>query len=135
MTLFIPAKRATVLIPSGPAHDPGRFHLFILLTDAITAEKLVLIVSISSVKAGVWHDDTCVLAIGDHPFIKQASWVDYRSARIEPAAKLTSGVHKGLLVAQGTISHAVFLRICEGLLKSPQAKPRFGSFYLEACGN
>lgn len=135
MSLFIPAKRATVLIPSGPEHDPDRFHLFILLTDPVTEEKLVLIVSVSSVKPGIWHDPTCILETGEHRFITRKSWVDYRTARIEPASKLNTGVHKGIFVAQGTIDPDVFQRICRGLFDSRSCKPKFRDFYLTACGN
>jgi hypothetical protein len=35
MTLFVPFKRATLLVPSGPANDPDRKHLFVLLTDPV----------------------------------------------------------------------------------------------------
>lgn len=37
MSLFVPFKRATLLIPSGPVNDPDRKHLFVLLTDPIEA--------------------------------------------------------------------------------------------------
>src|SRR3990170_5662670 len=33
--LFVPFRRATLLVPSGPAHDPDQKHLFILLTDPV----------------------------------------------------------------------------------------------------
>lgn len=38
MSLFLPLKRATLLIPSGPQGDPHRKHLFILLTDPYADE-------------------------------------------------------------------------------------------------
>ncbi len=135
MTLFIPAKRATVLIPSGPAHDPSRMHLFILLTDPVTDRHLVLFVSVSSVKFGCWHDPTCLLEVGDHPFIKMTSWVDYRTTEIEEAQKILNGLRAGLFVPMGTIDPSVFLRICEGLMFSNHVKPKFREFYLTACGN
>lgn len=135
MTLFIPAKRATVLIPSGTIGDPERMHLFILLTDPVTEQKLVLFVSLSSVKAGVWHDQTCILEAGDHPFVTKKSWVDYRTTRIEEANKILHGVHKGLLVPKGTMAQEVFLRVCEGVIYSDHIKPKFREFYLSACGN
>ena len=50
MSLFVPFKRATLLIPSGPVHDSERKHLFVLLTDPIEAPnyegKQVLLVNI-----------------------------------------------------------------------------------------
>jgi len=33
MSLFLPIKRATLLVPSGADGDPDRKHLFVLLTD------------------------------------------------------------------------------------------------------
>ena len=33
MKLFVPCRRAALLVPSGPAHDPDQKHLFILLND------------------------------------------------------------------------------------------------------
>lgn len=135
MTLFIPAKRATALIPSGPQHDPDRLHLFILLTDPVTAEKLVLIVSVSSIKDGVWHDTTCILEVGDHPFITRRSWVNYWTSRIEPAEKLTNGVHRGVLIPQDMVESHIFQRICKGMFESDHCKPKFRDFYLSTFDN
>ena len=102
MSLFLPLRRATLLVPSGPENDPDRKHLFILLTDPADAEagvKAVLMVSLSSIKAGLPHDPACLLYPGDHPFVKRNSFVVYQKARIEEAEKVLRGVKDGKLVA------------------------------------
>lgn len=57
MSLFLPLKRATLLIPSGPESDKDRKHLFILLNDPHDDESgkaCVLMVSLSTVRQGVY---------------------------------------------------------------------------------
>lgn len=136
MSLFLPFKRATLLIPSGPADDPHRKHLFILLTDPVELagadEKHVLLVSISTIKPELPHDPTCILHAGDHPFIKHKSFVSYRLTRLEEAKKITNGVKQGIFVPQGTIETDIFARICKGLLESRQTSAKLRAFFLAA---
>ena len=136
--LFWPAKRATLLIPTGPAHDPDRKHLFILLTDPVlvpdVAVKQVLLVGIATRNLKLPHDATCVLYPGDHPFVTRESYVNYRFARIEEADKLVTGVQKGLLVPKGTIDTGIFARVCQGLFDSRHTVPKMLSFYQAATG-
>lgn len=132
MSRFVPLKRATLLVPSGPSGDPERKHLFILLTDPCENEEgvqAVLMVSLSSVKPGLPHDPSCVLKAGDHPFVKRDSFVVYGKARIEDAQKLLRGVKDGKLVPHDTVTPEVFARICDGLLRSPRTAPRLLQFY------
>jgi hypothetical protein len=107
-----------VLVPSGTAEQPDLKHLFILLNDPVKDEKLVLMVSISTVRPGRFHDGCCLLGIGDHPFIKCASFVLYSKARIESVKTLEEGVRQQLLVPKDPMDGAVFARICEGVLTS-----------------
>lgn len=138
MSLFLPMRRATLLIPSGTVSDPNKKHLFILLTDPVdnaeTGTKDVLMVSVSTFRQGMPHDPTCKLYPGDHPFIKWESFVSYRTARIEPAQKVQNGVTQGVFIPQGTIDGAILARICQGLLDSRQAPPKMQTFYLRATG-
>jgi len=52
-------KRGTILIPSGPSHDAGRKHLFVICSDACDEGKMVL------VPISTWInnlcDGTCIL--------------------------------------------------------------------------
>lgn len=136
MSLFVPLKRAALLVPSGPSVDPDRKHLFILLTDPCADEEgvqAVLMVSLSSVKPQIPYDPSCVLKAGDHPFVKRASFVDYGKARIEAVDKLLRGVKEGKLVPQPPVATEVFARICEGLVKSPRTAAKLLRFFRAAC--
>ena len=135
MDLYLPLRRGTLLIPSGPPDDPERKHLFVILTDPVVDEndgtQRVLLVSISSVRSR-YDDSTCILRRGDHPFIRHESFVDYREARIELVDALRRGVQNGVLVPQESIETSVFSRICTGLQNSPHTAPRFLKFFWEA---
>lgn len=129
--MFIPFRRASLLIPSGPIHDPQRKHLFIVLTDPFddtgNGISRVLLVSISSLRDGC--DRACILKPGDHPFIKHESFVVYRSARIEEAGKIVSAVHNNIFQAHHPVSEQVMLRICQGLETSKHTAPKILKFY------
>lgn len=81
MSLFVPVKRATLLVPSGPEQDPNRKHLFILLTDPQPPDQSMLLVGVASIYNDIPHDSTCYLYPGDHPFIRRKSYVYYARAR------------------------------------------------------
>ena len=73
--LFVPYRRATLLVPSGPAHDPDQKHLFILLNDPARVlgygDKHSLLVGVTTIHAAIPHDPACELYPGDHPFIRR----------------------------------------------------------------
>ena len=127
--LFWPTQRATLLMPSGPATDPERMHLHILLTDAATQDQLVLTVSILSVKPDIWHDRSCLLQRGDHAFIRHDIWVDYRRLALRPAASFLAGIRAGLFVGRGMLAVRVFARVCRGLEQSDHVAPKFLNFF------
>lgn len=137
MSLFLPLKRATLLIPSGPQSYQDRKHLFVLLTDPHVdgaGKHCVLMVSLSTVRSGVPHDATCILYAGDHPFVKHDSYVVYLKARLEEADKVLRGVKNGQLVPQDPMDGVVFARICKGLEDSRLTPPNLFTFYLKAMG-
>jgi hypothetical protein len=137
MSLFLPLKRATLLIPSGPPSDQQRKHLFILLTDPHddeTGAKSVLMVSLSTVRAGLLHDATCILYAEDHPFVKHDSYVFYQRARLAEADKLLGGVKSGQFVPQDPMDGAVFARVCKGLEESRLTPPKLLAFYQKTTG-
>lgn len=135
MSLFLPLKRATLLIPSGPLGDENRKHLFILLTDPYKDEfgnKSVLMVSISSIRPQIPFDKTCILFPKDHPFVKHNSFVVYQKARLLEVDKVLRGVKAGQLVPQDAMDALIFARICKGLAQSRLTPPKLLKFYWEA---
>ena len=133
MSLFVPYRRATLLIPSGPAHDPERKHLFIVLTDPAQlldySGKQSLLVGVATLQADLPHDPTCLLHAGDHEFIRHRSYVHYARALIEPSQSILNGVKKGVLVPKATLVDDIFARVCKGLAESRFTAKRTISFY------
>ena len=131
MSIFLPVRRATLLIPSGPSK-----HLFILLTDPTEypagGREHNLIVGLSSVRAGLPHDPTCILYPGDHSFIKHESYVNYYYARVEETSKLLSGEKQGLFTQKDTLDSSIFARVCQGLTESRHTAPNVLRFF-EYC--
>lgn len=136
MSLFVPYRRATLLVPSGPAHDPERKHLFIVLTDPAEVLDLPgkhsLLVGVATIYPDVPHDPACELHAGDHEFIRHKSYVTYAQARIEPSQKLVTGVKRGDLVAKAMLAETIFARVCKGLNDSRFTAPRVLAFYRAA---
>jgi len=136
MSLFVPYRRATLLIPSGPAHDPDRKHLFIVLTDPAQvldySEKQSLLVGVSSISADLPHDPTCLLHAGDHEFIRHRSYVHYARALVQPSQSILNGVKKGVLVPKALLVSEIFARVCKGLVESRFTPPIVVSFYKAA---
>jgi len=134
--LFVPFRRATLLVPSGPAHDPDQKHLFVVLTDPVEAfdfaGKHSLLVGVASLYPDVPHDPACELHAGDHEFIRHKSYVAYAHARIEPSQKLVNGVKSGDLVAKTMLVQEIFARVCKGLTESLFTAPRIIAFYRAA---
>lgn len=133
MTVFVPVRRATLLIPSGPAHDHDRKHLFIILTDPVINPEnqlsSVLLTSLSTLNPSLPHDATCILHPGDHPFITRNSFISYSTSRILEEAKLINGVATGVFVARELIDVSIVERICAGLSVSQQTPVKINRFY------
>jgi hypothetical protein len=84
-------RRATLLIPSGPAHDPLRKHLHIVLNDPYPDSTLalkVLVVSVMSIPSSNIYDPSCTLFPGEHPFVVNHSYVAYQFAALQEPANL-----------------------------------------------
>jgi hypothetical protein len=134
MSLFLPVQRATLLIPT--ADD--KKHLFILLTNPAdyppTNTQHTLIVGISSIRQGRPHDSTCCLYVGDHPFIKHESYVNYYYANILETRKLIDGYKNGVFEQRDALSTEVFARVCKGLMESRHTPLKLQQFYQLATG-
>ena len=135
--LFVPYRRATLLVPSGAMRDPDQKHLFILLADPARIldyeGRHSLLVGITTIHPGIPYDPTCKLYAGDHPFIKHKSFVYYAEARIEISQKLVDGVRRGIFSPQGMLAENIFARVCHGLTLSRFTTPKVLAFYQAAA--
>lgn len=115
--LWKPFEGATLLIPSGTGK-----HLFTVLTKPCCNECVAL-VNFTTVRQTVYHDPTCTITIGEHPFITDPTYVVYERAIIESVSSLRIGVGTGKFIPRDPVSSALFERICDGILAS-EATPQ-----------
>ena len=121
------AKKGTLLIVSGPKHDPERKHLHVVCNDP-DGKGNVALVSVCSV-TGTTHDTTCILQQHEHAFLKHESFVLYARAKIVSATSLANGVAAKLMVMHDDMNGQTFLRVFKGVCRSPQT-PRKVKKYL-----
>lgn len=120
-------KRATLLVPSGPSD-----HLHIVLNDPFGDDEEVLLASIRSVDPELYHDPSCILYKGDHPFLKHESWVDYARLLLEKKETMEKAVKAGIFKPHEVCPTGTHARICHGLKKTTRAAPKYLEFYEKA---
>lgn len=111
------ARQGTLLIVSGPRHDPSRRHLHVVVNDP-DVDGNVLLLAICSVTAAP-HDATCVLQPHEHPFLKHPSYVFYARATLASAAALQDGIARQEIAIYSDLNTQSFLRLRNGICRSP----------------
>lgn len=124
------AKKGTLLIVSGPKHDPDRKHLHVICTDP-DKDGNVLIVGICSVTKAP-YDTTCVLQPHEHEFLKHDSYVLYANATLVSVDNLHRGIEANAIVVHQDMNGQTFLRVRNGVCRSKHT-PRKIKKYL-GCG-
>jgi hypothetical protein len=125
------ARKGTLLIVSGPRHDPKRKHLHVVCTDPDEAGNVVL-VPICSVPAGP-HDTTCLLQHHEHVFLTKPSFIKYAHAEIYKAEALATGVRRKIILPDKDLNGQSFLKVVAGICRSPLT-PRKIKRYLNCTG-
>ena len=113
---YAPYEMAGLLMPYN--ENP---HLFAVMNDPCK-DGLCLVLMVTSVKLNRYHDATCLLTIGDHPFIRHPSWIAYRIAETPRAGHISNMVDKKLFVPKEGWTPAVFNRIAAGIYTSDDTR-------------
>lgn len=115
-----------------PLYPPDSEHLWIVLTNA-DADGQILIVNLTTAysfdKDSV--DATVCLNPGEHPFIKQESYVFYREAMIKKVADLQTEEKTGRLKMQADCSSTIISLVRGGIGASRHCKRSVRKFYDE----
>jgi len=121
MPTWHPKAGECLLIDSGPI---GK-HLFVLVLEKKINNKLqVLSVPVCTVRDVARVDDSCVVQPGEHSFVKNESFVEYKYSRIDPADHLLERVKEKTFIPNDPVSLDLLNRIKDGLIKSKQV-PRY----------
>jgi hypothetical protein len=122
---YAPYTRGTILIPTDTTQ-----HLFIIITKQCDA-GCHLLLNISSIRAGKFHDSTCTFAGGEHPFIKQPSFVFYERADQKQAKSISDLVAKAYYIEKPALDQLHFAKVCSGIMQSKFTKPWVKEYFTE----
>jgi len=120
----------TFLMPApGGAATP---HLWIVITQPDRLTHECAIVSLTTLRNS--KDQTVILRIGDHPFIRHDSTIFYGDAMIVDARRLEAEIAAGLALVRDKCPAATLKLVQDGLAASPFARPKILRFFREHRG-
>lgn len=108
------------LVPSGPR---DYLHLHVVCNDGGNTPDWRILVSISSIKDHKFHDPSCEIEAGEHPFISRRSFVEYRHAQQRSAEQIKRCLETGAYVAKEPVSQELLDRIVAGFSVSDFTDP------------
>ena len=104
-------------------------HLRVIISDPEADSTRVLFVSITSYD--VTKEDVCLLAVGEHPFVKHKSCIAYGSAMEAPLAKLLELLSAGQLRVREPVAKSLLDRIRRGVSLSRDIKQKYIDLMLD----
>ena len=117
----------TFLMPApGGAAIP---HLWIVGTQPDPQSHLCAIVSVTTLRNS--KDQTVILRVGDHPFIRHDSTIFYGDAMLVDAQLLETEIAAGLALLREKCPAATLKLIQDGVLASPFTRPKILRFCRE----
>src|SRR5690606_6494237 len=94
-------------------------------------EDQVIMVSFSSIKAGLPYDPACEVSPGEHPFIVKGSYIYYREPRIYSVSHVQTMVASGVWTEKPICDAGLIEKIRAGFLTSKRL-PRHYKVLLES---
>ena len=120
----------TFLMPApGGAATP---HLWIVITEPDPVSNFCAIVSVTTLRNS--KDQTVLLRVGDHPFIRHDSTIFYGDGMIVDARRLEHEIAAGLAVRRDKCPAATLKLVQQGVAASPFTRPKFLRFCREQWG-
>lgn len=105
-------------------------HLFVIITEPGGDPPTALVVNFTTHRPN--FDDTTILDVGDHSFIKRKSLVNYARAAVADINKVEDRLAGDrTLLHREKCSPELLQKIREGVLNSPHTTPRIRRYYEE----
>jgi hypothetical protein len=123
----LPYEAGGILMPFN-----DELHLSVIMNDPCQ-QKLCLIARITTVYPQRYHDPSCLLYAGDHPFLKHTSYVVYSKSTQVRCAHIKNMLAKRYFITKEDFSPAIFKRVADGLYASEET-PQWALDYAEAVG-
>lgn len=105
---------------TGGIHNPSGAHLFVCL--AIDAKEDTAII-VPIVTRHERSDLSCVIDVGDHPFIKHQSCADYDFAQAISLNRTNNEIANGIIKLRRSVSAGVLTRLHVGFVLSDETAP------------
>lgn len=105
-------------------------HLFILLLDPELNTGNTVTVPCCSIRTPK-YDSACTLRPGEHDFIKDPSFVDYKFADIESVDDIDAKIQSGDAKVKDAVTPELLERIQQGLTASKHAKRRVKEWFVQ----
>lgn len=118
-------KKGTLLAQTGAIR-----HLHIVCCEPVETYYglAVLVVNISTVKENLVYEKTCILKKGEHPFIKQDSYVVYRQSVVWKVESIERRLRSGEIVFREDVTQDVLDKVLKGFLISKSVNRRTLNF-------
>jgi hypothetical protein len=121
-------RGGTLLMSSGSHGNPDAMHPFVVLNNKCTAGRQAL-VSLSTIRSGQFHDSTCILERGVHPFVVVRSFAHYQHARVLDSSHIQKCIKGWEFHVKEPMPSDVVDQLLDGALSS-RFTPRYVKNYL-----
>lgn len=108
------------LSDTGGADNPAGAHLMVCL--AIDGKKDTAII-VPMITRHEYSDPSCVLNVGDHPFVKHETCAAYDFARVVSLSETNAKVAGGQIRLKASVSDHVLKRLQVGFVLSDETAP------------
>lgn len=101
-------------------------HLYFVISDADMDGKVLLV----NLTTDNGHPDrSCVIKLGQHPFVKHQSVINYRDAREANLTAIEEAVQRGAVTTHISATDDLLAQIQTGARNSMHLKGKFKRFY------
>jgi len=94
----------------------AKAHLFVVILDAGKEDDLTILIPVDTIPARGFYDDTTILNVGDHDFIKEPTYVNYYYGKIRQKNWIDQNGRR----RDPPISNSLLQRISSGITRSDQ---------------
>lgn len=115
-------KKETFIKPDDEENSDSLKHLYFVISDP-DVDNNVLLVNLTTMRNKPGEDKSCILNIGDHPFIKHKSIIDYKRAVSYDAIRLLRAKFntslRSIIQFKEELDDEILLKIQQGAQTSP----------------
>lgn len=110
----------------GRSESGETYHLWVVLNELPDQGGSALIVNLSTLHPGA--ETTCVVGVGEHPFIRHDSYARFASAKIAASADLEKLIKGGMLLPREPATSAFVAKLRAGAAVSPNLPAKCRDF-------